>query len=210
VVIGVAIARSTNFAAPLSEGEPTRDMYGSERGFAFRSRPVRILPVKTTIFAVLAVAAITVTPNYAIAQGTLAQRISRSPDGAVRLEFASRAGTCGDGRDMIGFRKALFAESFQSIGDWHAPNCHPGPVRVALSVTGGKITRAKTYVGGTSWPRTSERVTDLGTVSATEAAPYFFALVPQLGCSRCARAPMPPQRPDERHDRQQPEQRAEQ
>jgi hypothetical protein len=106
--------------------------------------------------------------------------MSRSPDGAVRLEFASRAGTCGDGRDMIGFRKALFAESFQSIGDWHAPNCHPGPVRVALSVTGGKITRAKTYVGGTSWPRTSERVTDLGTVAPTEASAYFFGMVPQL------------------------------
>jgi hypothetical protein len=141
---------------------------------------VRNSCVKATIFAGLAVAAITVTPIFAIAQGTLAQRISRSPDGAVRLEFASRAGTCGDGRDVIGFRKALFAESLQSIGDWHAPNCHPGPVRVALYLTAGKITRAKAYVGGDGWPRTNERVTDLGIVSPTEAAAYFFGLVPQL------------------------------
>ncbi len=35
------------------------------------------------------------------------------------------------------------------------------------------------YVGG-DWPRTSERVTDLGVVSPNEAAAYFFALVPTI------------------------------
>jgi HEAT repeat protein len=52
-------------------------------------------------------------------------------------------------------------------------------VRAALSVSGGKVTRVKTSVGG-NWARTSERVTDLGTVSPAEAAAYFFALVPQI------------------------------
>lgn len=113
------------------------------------------------------------------AQNTLAQRVSRAPDGVVHVQFAARPATCGDGRDLIGFRKALFAESFQSIGDWNAPNCRPGPVRVALSVANGKVTRVKTYVGG-SWARTSERVTDLGAVPSSEAAAYFFALVPQI------------------------------
>jgi HEAT repeat protein len=37
----------------------------------------------------------------------------------------------------------------------------------------------KTYVGG-DWARTSDRVTDLGTVSSSEAASYFFALIPQI------------------------------
>jgi HEAT repeat protein len=109
----------------------------------------------------------------------LAQRIASAPDGVVHVQFASRSGTCGDGRDLIGFRKALFAESFQSIGSWDAPDCRPGPVRVALSVADGKVTRVKTYVGG-SWARTSERVTDAGVVSPGEAATYFFALVPQI------------------------------
>ena len=113
------------------------------------------------------------------AQTTLAQRISRAPDGVVRVQFAARPGTCGDGRDLIGFRKALFAESFQSIGKWDAPNCRPGPVRVALSVDKGAVTRVKTYVGG-DWPHTSDRVTDLGSVSAGEAASYFFDLIPQI------------------------------
>ena len=79
---------------------------------------------------------------------------------------------------MIGYRRALFAESFQSIGDWNAPNCRPGPVRVALTVANGKVASVKTSVGG-DWPR-GERATDLGTVAPGEAASYFFAIVPQL------------------------------
>jgi len=114
-----------------------------------------------------------------LAQNSLAHRISTAPDGVVHVQFAARPGTCGDGRDLIGFRKALFAESFQSIGNWDAPNCRPGPMRVALSVVKGAVTRVKTYVGG-DWPRTSDRVTDLGSVSSAEAASYFFALVPQI------------------------------
>ena len=114
-----------------------------------------------------------------LAQNTLAQRVSRAPDGVVHLQFAARPGTCGDGRDVIGYRKALFAESFQSIGDWNAPNCRPGSVRVELSVARGQITRVKTYVGGT-WANTRERVTDLGAVPSSDAAAYFFALIPQI------------------------------
>lgn len=115
----------------------------------------------------------------ALAQNPLEQRISKAPDGVVHVQFAGRPGTCGDGRDVIGFRKALFAESFQSIGNWQAPNCRPGPVRVALSVANGKVTAVKTYVGG-DWLRTNERVTDLGVVTSSEAASYFFALIPQI------------------------------
>ena len=125
------------------------------------------------------VAALAIAPTLAIAQGDLATRVSRSPDGIVRVQFASRAGTCGDGRDMIGFRKALFADSFQSIGGWHAPTCVPGPVRVALAVNNRQVTGVKTSVGG-SWVPTNGRVIDLGTVSPAEASSYFFALIPRV------------------------------
>jgi hypothetical protein len=128
---------------------------------------------------VIAAAALAVVTAPTLAQNTLEQRVSRSPDGVVHVQFDPRPGTCGDGKDVIGYRKALFAESFQSIGDWNAPNCRPGPMRVALSVSNGKVTRVKSYVGG-SWARTSERVTDLGTVPSSEAATYFFALIPQI------------------------------
>jgi hypothetical protein len=129
--------------------------------------------------SLLLAAIVAASPNPALAQGNLAQRVGNAPDGVVRLQFASRAGTCGDGRDMVGYRKALFADSFQSIGNWKAPNCVAGPVRTALSVSNGRVTRVKTSVGG-AWPRSSERITDLGIVSAAEAASYFFALVPLL------------------------------
>src|SRR5258707_5980889 len=35
----------------------------------------------------------------ALAQNTLAQRVSRAPDGVVHVQFSARSGTCGDGRD---------------------------------------------------------------------------------------------------------------
>lgn len=115
----------------------------------------------------------------ATAQNTLAQRIERTPDGVVRVQFAGRPLVCGDGRDMIGYKNALFAESFQSIGHWNAPTCVPGPVRVALTVVNGRVTAIKTSVGNT-WSRTSDRVTDLGAIPSSEAATYFFGLIPQL------------------------------
>ena len=133
----------------------------------------------TTAVAIAITAAFASGATPVLAQNTLAQRISKAADGVVHVQFAGRPGTCGDGRDMIGYRKALFAESFQSIGNWDAPTCTPGPVRVALSVADGKVTRLKTYVGG-DWPHTSERVTDLGVVQPAEAATYFFSLIPQL------------------------------
>jgi HEAT repeat protein len=142
-----------------------------------RSSLVRSPFLGTTI--ALAFTAMAALSNSALAQNTLAQRVANAPDGLVRVQFAARPGTCGDGRDLIGYRKALFAESFQSIGDWNAPNCRPGPVRVAISVAGGKLTSVKTQVAG-DWPRTSERVTDLGTIPASEAAAYFFAIIPQI------------------------------
>jgi len=138
---------------------------------------VRSSFIGTTVEVALATVVAISAP--ALAQNTLAQRIGKSPDGVVHVQFAGRPGTCGDGRDVIGFRKALFAESFQSIGNWSAPTCRPGAVRVALTVANGRVTAMKTYVGG-DWPRTSGRVTDLGTVSSSEAASYFFALIPQI------------------------------
>lgn len=134
----------------------------------------------SNLTAVLSIALIGLaTPSSLVLAQSLATRVSRAPDGVVHLQFASRPGTCGDGRDAIGFRKAFFAENFQSFGNWNASTCVPGPLRVELTVAGGQVTRLKTSVGG-NWARTSERVTDLGTVSPIEASSYFFELVPRL------------------------------
>jgi HEAT repeat protein len=50
---------------------------------------------------------------------------------------------------------------------------------VAISVANGKPTQVQTYVSG-DWQRTGARVTDLGVVSSSEAAAYFFAIVPRI------------------------------
>src|SRR5690242_1789417 len=141
-------------------------------------QPRRGAPVQFSRI-ILCITAPVLVASTAIAQTSLASRISQAPDGVVRLTFASRPGTCGNSRDMIGYHRALFAENFESIGDWNAPNCVPGPVRVSITESDGRITRVRTSVGN-SFPQTSERVTDLGMVSPIEASSYFFGLVPQI------------------------------
>ena len=139
---------------------------------------MRFSSIGTTVAIVFATMSSAIS-TASFAQATLAQRVSSAPDGVVRVQFAGRSGTCGDGKDMVGYRNALFMDSFQSIGKWNAPDCRPGPVRVALTVANGKATKVKTSVGG-DWRRTSERVTDLGTITSSEAATYFFGLIPQI------------------------------
>jgi HEAT repeat protein len=95
------------------------------------------------------------------------------------MEVESRMGVCGDGRDLVGFRNAIFGRNFQSFGRWSSSNCEPGPLRVTLTVARGEVTQVRTQVGG-SWSRGDSRVTDLGTVPPDEASSYFFTLVPRL------------------------------
>lgn len=130
-------------------------------------------------FVVAAAISVSVAANSAQSQGSIAERVGRAPDGVVRLQFEGHPGVCGDGRDVIGYRKAIFAGSVQSIGgNWSATRCAPGPVRVSLSVTRGRVSQMETFVGG-SWPANG-RGTDLGSVNSSDAAAYFFALVGQL------------------------------
>jgi len=116
----------------------------------------------------------------ALGAQSLASRIANAPDGVVRMQIESRAGVCGDGRDVVGYKSAIFANNFQSIGGrWNTSRCEPGPLRVTLTVANGQVTRVRTQVGG-AWSSTESRVTDLGDVPPGEASSYFFALVPRL------------------------------
>lgn len=130
------------------------------------------------VFAVAPVACCMLAPPLT-AQAALAARVADAPDGVVHVQFDSRPGTCGDGRTMVGYRSALFGRDYSNVGKWHDQRCVPGPVRVALVIAGGVVTHATTQIGG-SWPPASGRVTELGVVTAPEAAAYFFSLVPRL------------------------------
>jgi hypothetical protein len=129
----------------------------------------------------LIVLALSSSANPAAAQATLASRIEQAPDGVVRMQYPAREGACG-GRDLVGFRRALFGSSFESYGSWSNVRCVPGPVRVSLTVSGRRPTSVRTQIGG-EWPTGDGRVTDLGVVSSREAAAYFLSRVPALESS---------------------------
>ena len=111
---------------------------------------------------------------------SLASRVAQAPDGVVRMQVESRMGVCGNGRDVVGYGSAIFANNFQSIGGhWNSSQCVPGPLLMTLTVSDGQVTQVRTQVGG-SWPASESLVTDLGVVPPLEASAYFFSLVPRL------------------------------
>lgn len=99
---------------------------------------------------------------------TLASRVAGIGDGRLRLTFAARHGVCGNGGRNI---TIVSDDEDQEVES----DCTPGPVRVSLRVHGGRVAEAHTYVGG-RWRAPSGPATDLGTVSAPEAAAGLLAL----------------------------------
>ena len=111
---------------------------------------------------------------------SIARRVAAAPDGEVRLTYATRPDVCGDGRDGVSIRRSMFfSDRVESYGSISGMRCVDGPARVVLTVRDRKVTGVRTRVGG-DWASTASGVTDLGRVSAPEAAAYFIALVPQL------------------------------
>jgi hypothetical protein len=115
-------------------------------------------------------------------QGSVADRVAAAPDGDVRFSFATRAGVCGNGRNVISFdcddgscgRHRVSSGSYYD-DDAGCP-CEPGPARVALQKRGGQISRVRAYVGGAWRPAVDTRVTELGAVPAAVAARYLLDL----------------------------------
>lgn len=111
-------------------------------------------------------------PAPSSAQQSLAQRIA-GVQGEAELRFASRPGVCGNGEGSISFISRDEGAAGVRGEDWDY-HCEPGPVRVRLVVSNGRVTRVRSYVGH---PRdVTGGVTDLGTVGAREAADYFLGL----------------------------------
>ena len=118
----------------------------------------------------------------ALLQQPLDRRVAAAPDGTVRLSFAARPNVCGDGRGSISMDcdDGNCGHYTVSVGrrdrDEVEYDCDPGPVRVSLRISGGRVTSVRTYVGGRWRATTADGVTDLGTVGAREAAAYFLGL----------------------------------
>lgn len=127
---------------------------------------------KLIVTALLSAAA--VTP---VAAQTLADRVAKTHDGTVRLEFKARPGVCGNGH------------SINTSNDDDDDGCPcGGTVRVALTLAGGSVTGIDTRVGGHWATGTAD---DLGPVGAAEAADYFLGLAERAPGSVGKRAILP-------------------
>src|SRR5205807_6471271 len=78
-------------------------------------------------------------------QGAVADRVAAAPDGQVRFSFATRAGVCGNGRNVISLEcdDGSCGRHRISSGNYYDDDggcpCEPGPARVALEKRGGQI-----------------------------------------------------------------------
>jgi HEAT repeat protein len=108
--------------------------------------------------------------DWAAAQ-SIGSRVASVSEGVVTMSFAAREGVCGNGRNI--------QMHDRDDDDYWERDCEPGPVRVLLQLRSGEIADIDTYVGG-RWRTGAGDATELGTVSAPEAADYFLSLVATL------------------------------
>src|SRR3712207_1306444 len=100
----------------------------------------------------------------------LLDRVTRAPDGVVRLSYAARAGVCGNGTWIV----------TRSRADEWENDCDTGPVRVSLTVRGGQVQALRTYVGG-RWRAGAPPVGGAGTVLRQVAVPAAAEMAVGLG-----------------------------
>jgi hypothetical protein len=134
-----------------------------------------------------AAAALLVFGNSLAAQsGSLDNRVAAVSDGDVRMSFATRPDICGEGNSIMTGRhdRTVWNSSSRSDDVEWDQDCEHGPVRLVLKVHDRTVTALHAYVGG-RWrtPRDGVHVTDLGTVSANEAATYLLSLARRLPSS---------------------------
>lgn len=98
-----------------------------------------------------------------LAAQDLASRIAASRADRVSFTFEGKPGVCGDGENfnIRGVR--------QMARDW---DCREGPVRVTLTLSGRRVLRVRTTVGGEA-PAGAE---ELGQVAPGEAADWLLDL----------------------------------
>jgi HEAT repeat protein len=110
---------------------------------------------------------------HPLAAQSLERRISSVRNGTVHMTFASRPGLCGDGGDVIRSGSVMVIyPSMIGYGRSDREVCYTGPVRVSLGRDDGETVSLRVHIGG-RWS-SSDDATNLGTVSAPEAARYFL------------------------------------
>jgi len=134
-------------------------------------------------YRVLTAAALVASATSALGAQTIADRVSRAGNGSVRMSFATRPEVCGRGGNIHrgGNWHGNFGNDSRNYTrdvEWDAA-CDYGPGRLVLDKRDGEIVALRFYVGG-RWRPSSDGVTDLGDVSAKEAADYLVSLASTL------------------------------
>jgi HEAT repeats len=120
---------------------------------------------------------------------SLGARIARA-DGDVQFTFPSRPDICGDGRGEIG---NLLGKRGQYVGNYDGRGwkraCEPGPGRIVATVSRGRVSKLRVYVGPV--PPPSAGVTDLGDVPAADVRAWLIQQL-QSGDARPAKESVVP------------------
>lgn len=107
----------------------------------------------------------------------VAARVAAVRDGQVRFTVALRPEVCGSGQNIWrtndGRSRTSWSERNARDVEYDV-ECDAGPGRVVVDKEGGEVRDLRFYVGG-RW-RASSRVTDLGAISAREAAAYLTSV----------------------------------
>ena len=107
---------------------------------------------------------------------SIASRVAAAGAGEVRMSYATRSGVCGDSHDGVSVDGMFYmSRSTESYGRWNASRCDTGPAHVALKVGANGAESAQLRVGS-DLASAGVASTDLGTVSAPEAARYLLDL----------------------------------
>jgi hypothetical protein len=107
---------------------------------------------------------------------SLADKISAARDGKVRLSFAAKKDICGFGTSISRGGNNRFSWSSDDSPDVvYDEECSHSPVRIVMTVTGGRVQKLRTYVGG-RWRTPETPTTDLGSVSTRDAAGFLLSL----------------------------------
>lgn len=131
------------------------------------------MSARTTLRLALAVAAVLAAARPGSAQ-SLAERVRQAPDGTVRLDFEAREGVCGTTRGGVTVTRDR--DDRLRRGAWRGDEeCIEGPVRLALRVRDGRVTRLEARVGHPA-PSLGGRDTHLGTVEPQAAADFLLDL----------------------------------
>src|SRR2546426_7879327 len=122
--------------------------------------------------------ALTLAALALLQQQPLERRVAAAPEGSVRFSFAAKPGVYRNGRNMISWNcdkgnchNRQVDGNWNDHDDWDMP-CDSGPVRIALTKSGGRLTHLPGFLGGGR--RATTTPTDLRSGRAKEGAAHLL------------------------------------